>query len=60
MEQRKTEIETLMSDPDFYKDGEQAKKTSHEYKEVQAKLTDAYYSWNKITEEISLIESAAG
>ncbi|MBI1805734.1 MAG: ABC-F family ATP-binding cassette domain-containing protein [Ignavibacteria bacterium] len=59
MEKRKAEIETLMGNPDFYKDGEEAKKLSHEYKEVQMKLTDAYYSWNEITEEIASIESSS-
>ncbi len=57
-ETRKAEIETLMGDPDFYKNGEEAKRISHEYQDVQKKLTDANYNWDKVTEEITLLESA--
>jgi hypothetical protein len=42
----------MMSDPSLYKDGDEAKKTSHEYKELQAKLKSSYFDWGKLTEEI--------
>jgi ATP-binding cassette subfamily F protein 3 len=52
LESRKREIERLMADPILYKDGDEAKKTSHEYKELQAKLKSSYFDWGKLTEEI--------
>jgi len=57
IERRKADIESAMADPDFYKNGEEAKHISHEYKEIQAKLKDAYVSWNGVTEEIVKAES---
>jgi ATP-binding cassette subfamily F protein 3 len=57
LETRKTEIETLMANPDFYKDGDAAKKTTIEYKEIQSKLTETYYSWDQITKEIEAIDT---
>jgi ATP-binding cassette subfamily F protein 3 len=52
LESRKREIERMMADPILYKDGDEAKKTSHEYKELQAKLKSSYFDWGKLTEEI--------
>jgi hypothetical protein len=46
------EIEVMMGDPDFYKDGEGAKKVSHEYKVLQSRLSDTYFQWNTVSEEI--------
>lgn len=57
MESRKNEIEILMANPDFYKDGEKAKDTSHEYKELLSKLDERYYSWNEVTRTIEDIQS---
>lgn len=59
MEKRKAEIEALMADPNFYKNGDEAKKISHEYKELQAKLTEAYVEWNTVSEKINEMESPA-
>ena len=56
IESRKTKIETMMADPEFFKDGEEAKKISQEYKELQKKLEDAYFSWNDVTKKIADIE----
>ena len=56
IESRKTKIETMMADPEFFKDGEEAKKISLEYKELQKKLEDAYFSWNDVTKKIADIE----
>ncbi|HEV8538155.1 MAG TPA: ABC-F family ATP-binding cassette domain-containing protein [Bacteroidota bacterium] len=52
LEKRKLEIEVMMGDPDFYKDGEGAKKVSHEYKVLQSRLSDTYFQWNTVSEEI--------
>jgi len=57
LEKRKLEIEHLMADPDFYRNGDEAKKISHEYTEVQTKLTDAYFEWNTVSEKISGMEA---
>jgi ATP-binding cassette subfamily F protein 3 len=52
MESRRKEIEMLMADPEFYKNGEETKKISAEYKEIEGKLQDKYFRWGKLTEEI--------
>ncbi len=56
-EERKSEIEALMSNPDFYKNGDEAKAITHEYKEIQSSITDAYYKWNEATEELTRMEA---
>jgi ATP-binding cassette subfamily F protein 3 len=58
-ELRKTEIEHLMGDADFYKNGEQAKATTLEYKELHDRLNALYFSWNEVTQEIERIESSS-
>ncbi len=58
-EKRKLEIEELMADADFYKDGESARKTTQEYKEIQELLQARYASWNGVTEEINELERDA-
>ncbi|HUI30956.1 MAG TPA: ATP-binding cassette domain-containing protein [Candidatus Acidoferrales bacterium] len=55
MENRRKEIETMMADPEFYKHGDEAKKISVEYKELEVKLEDKYFRWGKLTEEIERI-----
>jgi ATP-binding cassette subfamily F protein 3 len=57
LEGRKSEIEGLMAQPEFYKNGEEAKHISAEYKAVQAKLNDNYYEWDKVSQEIAKMES---
>ena len=57
LEGRKSEIEGLMAQPEFYKNGEEAKHISAEYKTVQAKLNDNYYEWDKVSQEIAKMES---
>lgn len=57
MEGRKREVETLMAEPDFHKDGNEARKVSHEYKEIQTRLNDAYHTWNTVTLEIQKLEN---
>jgi ATP-binding cassette subfamily F protein 3 len=55
-ERRKTEIESLMADPEFYKNGENARVVTHEYKELQGTIEGLYKSWNALTEEINELE----
>ncbi len=57
LEHRKSELEGIMAQPEFYKIGEVAKKISAEYKSVQAKLNDNYYEWDKVSREIAKTES---
>jgi ATP-binding cassette, subfamily F, member 3 len=57
MERRKVEIEALMAEPDFYKNGTEARNISHEYKEIQGRLNDAYHAWNSLTLEIEHLEN---
>jgi ATP-binding cassette subfamily F protein 3 len=56
MEDRRKEIETMMADAEFYKNGGEAKKFSVEYKELEGKLENKYFRWGKLTEEIEHIE----
>ena len=59
LEQRKSEIEGLMAQPEFYKNGDEAKHISAEYKSVQGKLNDSYYEWDKVSQEIAKMESGS-
>jgi len=56
LEKRKEDIQSLMADPDFYRMGEEAKAISHEYKTLQENLQNAYWSWDKATEELARVE----
>lgn len=59
LEHRKSEIESLMAQPEFYKNGEEAKHISAEYKNVQAALNNSYYEWDKVSREIATMESGS-
>ena len=54
MESRRKEIEAIMADPEFYKHGEEAKKVSVEYKELEGKLKGKYFRWGELTEEVEI------
>jgi protein subunit release factor A len=56
LEDRKSEIEGLMAQPEFYRNGEEAKRISAEYKAVQSTLNDNYYEWDKVSQEITKME----
>jgi ATP-binding cassette subfamily F protein 3 len=58
MERRKKEIESLMGDPDFYKNGEEAKKAALEYQSLQPRLEQSYASWTEITEKIEKLKQS--
>lgn len=55
MEGRRKEIEALMSNPEFYRNGEDARKVSTEYKELESELELRYFRWSELTEEIEKI-----
>ncbi len=55
MEGRRKEIEALMADPELYKNGDEAKNVSIEYKSLESKLEDKYFRWGELTEEIERI-----
>lgn len=57
LELQKDNLELMLADPELYKNGEEAKSASHEYKEVQRLLEARYSEWNKLTEEITKIET---
>ena len=60
MESRRLEIQTAMASPDAYKLGDEAKRLSHEDKELQADLQRAYDAWNKLTEQLEDLQRQAG
>jgi ATP-binding cassette, subfamily F, member 3 len=55
MEGRRKAIEALMADPEFYKNGEEAKNASIEYKDLEGKLENKYFRWGELTEEIERV-----
>lgn len=58
MEAQKENLEMMLADPELYKRGEEAKTTSHEYKEIQQALETKYAEWSTLTEELGRIEKA--
>lgn len=52
LEKRKAEIELLMALPDFYKNSEEVKHVAAEFRAIESKLKDSYYSWEKVTKDI--------
>ncbi len=57
MESRRKEIERVMADPDFYKNGEEAKNATIEYKSLEGKLENKYFRWGELTEEIERMKT---
>ena len=57
LETRKKEIEALLANPDFYKNGEEAKSISAEYKEVQIQIEKAYSHWSNMARQLEQIEN---
>jgi ATP-binding cassette subfamily F protein 3 len=56
LEMRKKEIEILLANPDIYKNGEEAKSISAEYKSTQTQLEKAFSKWSKLTEDLASFE----
>jgi ATP-binding cassette, subfamily F, member 3 len=55
-ERRKHDIEQVMADPDFYKDGVRVKEIMDEYKTVEGQLSSEYFRWNELTKELERLE----
>ncbi len=58
MELQKKEFELAMADPELYKNGDVAKKTTEQYNTLQDKLRSSYFEWGKLTEEIEKIKNS--
>ncbi len=56
LEQRQTELEALMADPELYRDGERARDISAEYRAIGPRLRDAYYRWNDLTQKLERLK----
>lgn len=59
MEGRIREIEAMMADPEFYRNGAEARSIAHEYADLKHRLTDAYFSWNDLTERVEAAKDGA-
>jgi ATP-binding cassette subfamily F protein 3 len=57
LEQRKVALETLMADPELYRDGDRARDISVEYKGLEQSLRDAYFRWNELTQQLERLKS---
>ena len=57
LERRKKEIEVLLANPDFYKNGEKAKLISAEYKDIQSRIEQAYTQWSDVTHQLDKFDS---
>jgi ATP-binding cassette subfamily F protein 3 len=51
-EQQKAEIEQVMAHPEFFKDGENVKRLTAQYKTLEVELSEAYFKWNEMTREL--------
>lgn len=59
LEARKEELETLMADPELYRDEEAWSKTSKEYEQCKTHLERWYGQWEEAQAEIEDIEAAS-
>jgi ATP-binding cassette, subfamily F, member 3 len=51
-EQKKSELEHLLADPELYKKGDEVKNISVDYKSSQKELEDAYWRWGIVSEQL--------
>ena len=58
LESRQKEIVELMLDPEFYRNGTEAKRVSAERKEIEMNLARAYDEWETVQMEMEKIRSA--
>jgi len=56
-ETREKELENLLTNPDIYEDVQKAKEITNEYKKIKEKLESILQEWNKLSDELSNIES---
>jgi ATP-binding cassette subfamily F protein 3 len=57
IETRKKEIEEMLANPELYKNGEEAKLISSEYKAVQIQIEQTYAHWSVMTRQLEEIEN---
>ena len=57
IETRKKEIEEMLANPELYKNGEEAKLISAEYKAIQIQIEQAYTHWSVMTRQLEEIEN---
>ncbi|HZV12866.1 MAG TPA: ATP-binding cassette domain-containing protein, partial [Candidatus Kapabacteria bacterium] len=51
-EAKKTELETVMANPDFYKDGGKSKEVLAEYNTLKDALSALYFEWAEVNEDL--------
>ncbi len=51
LEHRKTELELTLSNPEFYKNGEQAKNITAEYRKTEQEIETLYALWSELVEK---------
>jgi ATP-binding cassette, subfamily F, member 3 len=56
-EQRKSEIELMMSSTDFYDDGEKVKQVSMEYDSIKSDLSESYNKWEEVAARLEFAEN---
>ncbi|MBN2731202.1 MAG: ABC-F family ATP-binding cassette domain-containing protein [Balneolaceae bacterium] len=56
LEERKSNIEASMAEPDFYDDSDRVQKMSQEYDKLKGELVEVYAKWEELAEKISAIE----
>jgi len=59
LEKRKKEIEALLANPNFYKNGEKTKLISSEYKDVQIQIEQAYKQWSDLNHQLENIDKSS-
>ena len=59
LEERKAELEQVMSDPELYADSQRWEETSREYAALERRLERSYQRWEEGQEQIESIEVAA-
>ncbi|MEO1021046.1 MAG: ABC-F family ATP-binding cassette domain-containing protein [Bacteroidota bacterium] len=57
LEERKTEIETMMGSTEFYEDGDHVKTITREYDTLKMELTNAYSKWEEYAQRLESIEA---
>ena len=55
-ERQKKELEQLMGDPEFYKDGERVKAVAAQHKALGEELAEAYFKWNELKKELERLD----
>ena len=56
-EERIRELETLMGDPEHYKDGQQAASVDREYRDLRAEVKHLTGEWDRLTAEAERLKA---